>query len=104
MFDRLTDLIKAKGKGVHAYEAAADAAREAAAAEPEAAAAFALLAGAMQAHAARAYGEPTTVAEMDAHFAAFSGVVAALDAAWAQPDPAVRLAALNDAASKLAGF
>jgi hypothetical protein len=58
----------------------------------------------MQAHAARAYGEPTTVAEMDAHYAAFSAVVAQLDAAWAQPDPAARLAALNAAAAELVGF
>lgn len=102
MFNSLLKGFSEQGGGVRAYDACAQAARARIAAEPQNAAALLLIGFAAQRFVDAYDDQPLTVEAASAEFARFSGMVAALDAAFSGENEQAQLAALNAAAAELA--
>jgi N-carbamoyl-L-amino-acid hydrolase len=93
-FSMITDIIRQNGKAVRAYETAAAAAREAAIAEPGRSIGYFLLGAAAADFAELHYGEAIHTTFFDEALVRFEGYTKALDTAFADPDPQLRLDAL----------
>lgn len=95
MFTFLLDLITEKGRGIHAYGAAAEQAYARALSAPEHAAAFYYLATSAENFVDLHERQPLSSEDLAAHFEAFQGDIQALEAASDAPKED-RLSVLND--------
>ncbi|SFJ12188.1 hypothetical protein [Celeribacter neptunius] len=94
MFTFLLDLITEKGRGIHAYSAAAKAAFERALTEPEHAAAFYFLATSAENFVDLHERQPLSSEALERNFNAFQADIQALEKV-AQDSPEKRLSVLN---------
>jgi hypothetical protein len=95
MFTFLLDLVTEKGRGIHAYSAAAKAAFERALAEPENAAAFYILATSAENFVDLHERQPLSSKALEQNFDAFRADIEAFEAA-SKVGAEQRLSALNE--------
>ncbi|OHV82804.1 hydantoinase/carbamoylase family amidase [Rhizobium sp. LCM 4573] len=101
MFSRITDIIRAKGNGARAYQAAAAAARQAALAEPQRAAGYFILAAAAQEFGDVHYGEASHGDIFGLELKRFDAYVKLLDEAFEDIDVERQLKAVSTIAASL---
>ncbi|MBR9651527.1 hypothetical protein [Thalassovita aquimarina] len=102
MFIELADIIAENGKGIHAFRKCAGVAREKAAASPDQAVAYFLLAALAEDFIESNERMAITVAHTIAAFEQFSDTAAQLEDVFGGGKPAEVLAAVNRIASDLA--
>ncbi|WP_454855527.1 hydantoinase/carbamoylase family amidase [Rhizobium binxianense] len=95
MFTRITDIIREKGNAVRAYYAAAEAAQQAAIADPDRAVGYLILGTAAREFADSRYGEAVHADVFEQELSRFEDYTTALDTAFAHPDAQGRLDALS---------
>ena len=101
MFTDIVDIIKQKGNAVRAYQAAANAARDAAVAETSRAVGYFILSYAAQTFADRHYGEATHAALFDKELERLQSIAASLDEAFNDEDVKKWLKVTSALASRL---
>lgn len=101
MFSQLLEAQKKYGHGTHGYEKCAEMSRQAAASQPEYAAAYTLLAVLAEDFIDRTERMAVSSTETASAFAKYSDAVALLDKAYAAADATEILAALNTMAASI---
>lgn len=101
MFNELIKTLEEHGRGLHACRKAADLARKRIASEPDRAAAWLLLASISELIVEHNERMAVSVVESNQWFSLLKGEVEQLNTAFAVPDSAGRLSAINQTAQTL---